>query len=125
MSPSEPLPQHLSAGDIVLAYFPFSKHESKPYKKRPVLVLSHIGINEDEAIALVMITGNEQRFNSQGAGDIRIERWQECKLWKRSVIRTRRVWTARYWDLAGKLGTLQPASLLDEVQAEVRNTLAL
>ncbi|MGH3633654.1 MAG: type II toxin-antitoxin system PemK/MazF family toxin [Mycobacterium sp.] len=125
MSPAEPLPQRLSPGDIVLVYFPYSRHEREPYKKRPVLVLSHIGLNEDEAIGLVMITGNEERFTSQGAGDIRIDRWQDCRLAKRSVIRTRRIWTARYWDLAGKVGTLQPTSLLDHVRDAVRNTLAL
>lgn len=125
MSPAEPLPQRLSAGDIVLVYFPFSRHERVPYKKRPVLVLSHIGLNEDEAIGLVMITGNEERFGSQGAGDIRIDRWQDCRLAKRSVIRTRRVWTARWSDLAGTVGKLEPASLLEIVRAEVRNTLAL
>ena len=88
---AEPLPQWLSPGDIVTAHFPFSRHEAEPYKKRPVLVLSHVGLNEDEAIGLVMITGNQQRFTSHGAGDIRIERWQECRLAKRSVIRTRRL----------------------------------
>jgi mRNA-degrading endonuclease toxin of MazEF toxin-antitoxin module len=125
VSHAEPLPQRLSPGDIVLVYFPYSRHEPEPYKKRPVLVLSHIGLNEDEAIGLVMITSNEQRYASLGAGDIRIDRWQECKLSKRSVIRTRRIWTARYWDLAGKLGRLEPASLLEEVRQEVRYTLAL
>lgn len=96
-----PLPQRLNPGDIVLAYFPYSRHEPEPYKQRPVLVLSHVGLNEDEAIGLVMITGNEQRFASLGAGDIRIDHWRECRLSKRSVIRTRRVWTARYWDPRG------------------------
>jgi hypothetical protein len=51
-------------GEIVLVYYPYSRHESQPDKKRPVLVLSHVGLNEDEAIGLVMITGNEKRFNS-------------------------------------------------------------
>jgi mRNA-degrading endonuclease toxin of MazEF toxin-antitoxin module len=124
---AQPLPrgQRLSPGDIVTVWFPYSRDEREPYKKRPVLVLSHIGLNEDEAVGLVMITGNERRFASQGAGDIRIDLWRECQLPKRSVIRTRRVWTARYLDLAGKVGTLQPASLLDDVRAEVRNTLGL
>jgi mRNA-degrading endonuclease toxin of MazEF toxin-antitoxin module len=109
----------------VLAWFPFSKHEPEPYKKRPVLVLSHIGLNEDEAIGLVMITGNERRFVSQGAGDIRVDQWQESKLAKHSVIRARRVWTARRQDLAGTVGTLTPLTLLERVQAEVKTALSL
>jgi mRNA-degrading endonuclease toxin of MazEF toxin-antitoxin module len=125
VSPAGPLPERLSPGDIVLAWFPFSRHESQPYKKRPVLVLSHIGLLEDEAIGFVMITGNKQRFASQGAGDIRIKQWKEAKLDRESVIRTRRLWTGRQSDLAGKLGALEPASLLDEVRRAVRNTLAL
>ncbi len=119
------LPLLLSPGDIVLAYFPFSRHEPQPYKKRPVLVLSHLGLNEDEAVGLVMITGNAQRFQSQGAGDIRIDEWQQCQLAKHSVIRTRRVWTARRADLAGAVGKLTPPELLEKVKEQVRNTLAL
>lgn len=125
LSSSEALTERLSPGDIIMVWFPYSKHEAQPYKKRPVLVLSHIGLNEDEAIGLAMVTGNEKRFASLGAGDIRLERWQDCRLAKRSVIRTRRLWTARWSDVAGRVGSLQPASLLDQVRVEVRNTLAL
>jgi mRNA-degrading endonuclease toxin of MazEF toxin-antitoxin module len=120
-----PLPPRLSPGDIVLAWFPFSRHEPEPYKRRPVLVLSHIGLDEDEAIGLVMITGNEERFRSRGAGDVRIDRWADCMLAKESVIRTRRVWTARWRDLAGSVGRLAPLDLLDEVREEVCGTLQL
>jgi mRNA-degrading endonuclease toxin of MazEF toxin-antitoxin module len=120
-----PLPSRLTPGDIVLAWFPFSKNETEPYKKRPVLVLSHVGLSEDEAIGLVMITGNEKRFASQGAGDVRIDQWRESKLAKDSVIRARRVWTATRQDLAGSLGKLTPPSLLERVQAEVKIALNL
>jgi mRNA-degrading endonuclease toxin of MazEF toxin-antitoxin module len=120
-----PLPSRLSAGDIVLAWFPFSRHESQPYKKRPVLVLSHVGLNEDEAIGLVMITGNEERYQSRGAGDIRVDQWQQCNLAKNSVIRTRRIWTCRWVDLAGNVGKLTPNGLLDQVRSEVRTALGL
>lgn len=88
-------------------------------------MLSHVGLLEDEAIGFVMITGNQRRFASRGAGDVRIERWRDCRLAKESVIRTRRVWTGRWSDLAGAVGKLEPGSLLDEVRTEVRNTLAL
>lgn len=120
-----PLPTRLTPGDIVLAWYPFSRHEKQPYKKRPVLVLSHVGLDEDEAIGFVMITGSATRFASLGAGDIRIDRWQECKLEKESTIRTRRVWTGRWTDLAGAVGKLEPAALLEQVRDEVRNTLQL
>lgn len=57
-------------GQIRLVWFPFSRNEPEPYKKRPVLVLSSIGRVPDQAIFVAMVTSSESRVQNPGPGDV-------------------------------------------------------
>lgn len=113
-----------SPGDIVLLNFPFSSKEIKPYKQRPVLVLSCLagGERADESILVAMVTGNQRRWNRPHAGDFRIDRWQEFGLVKESVIRTRRLWTAESQDVLRLVGRVDQ-TLLDKARQTVISSI--
>lgn len=104
----------MTPGDIVLVKFPFGadRPPGEQFKKRPVLVLSSLAgaAQADEAIVVAMITGNEARFIRPRLGDVPIQEWQACGLDKRSVIRTRRIWTAESRDLEQGIRPLYPVS---------------
>lgn len=95
-----------------LVWFPFSRSEPEPYKKRPVLVLSASGAGPDRAVLVAMITGNARRVVRPGPGDVVISDWQQAGLAKPSVVRTGRLWTAEERDFEGTvLGTVAAAVL--------------
>lgn len=115
----------MNPGDIALVWFPFTRDASEPFKKRPVLILSDVGLMDDQAITCVMITSNEQRFKSRGAGDVRVSDFRGCGLPKPSTIRTRRLWTAQSSDLASQVKGHVPPAMLEEVRELIRDTLRL
>ncbi|MBY6411708.1 type II toxin-antitoxin system PemK/MazF family toxin [Rhodococcus sp. BP-252] len=114
----------MNPGDLVLLWFPFNHSAAQPFKKRPALVLSRVGLGDDEAIVCVMVTGNPHRFRSAGAGDIKLTDWRSCGLAKESTIRSRRVWSAMPADFAGNIGRVK-ASTLEAVREEVRTLLGV
>lgn len=110
-------------GEIQFVWFPFSRTEAEPYKKRPVLILGVVGTAPDRAVLVAMVTGNQQRFLKPHAGDVALHDWQVLGLTKESVVRTRRIWTAEERDFAGApLGTVKD-SVLAAVKAELRGLL--
>ena len=112
-------------GEVRYVWFPFSRGESEPYKKRPVLVLGVVGSPPDQAVLVAMITGNAARFARPHAGDVPLLDWRRLQLAKESVVRTRRIWTAEERDFprAPALGEVSP-EVLDVVRAELRALLA-
>jgi hypothetical protein len=107
-------------GEIRLVWFPFSRSELQPYKKRPVLVLAATGTAPDRAILVAMITGNARRVQHPGPGDVAIVNWQSVGLKAASVVRTRRLWTAEERDFAGGPVGMVSATVLNDVRARVR-----
>lgn len=95
-------------------WFPFSRSEPQPYKKRPVLVLAAIGRPPDRAVLVAMITSKGQRVKRPSPGDVVVDDWQSAGLLMPSVVRTRRLWTAEERDFEGRLlGNLDAATLGD------------
>ncbi|OLT12267.1 hypothetical protein BJF78_24720 [Pseudonocardia sp. CNS-139] len=114
----------IAPGEVRLVWFPFSRNEAEPYKKRPVLVLAAHGTAPDEVVLVTMITSNPQRFARPHSGDIPLVDWQQFGLPKPSVARCRRVWTAEARDFTGApLGSVS-ADILEKVKAELRALLA-
>lgn len=92
-------------------WFPFSKAEKEPYKKRPVLVLNALGSGADEAVVCVMVTGNAARWNNPGRSDVPLANWQAYGLAKESIVRTRRIWTGQSRDFEKVLGNVDDQTL--------------
>ncbi len=113
----------MTPGDLALATFPFSAHASAPWKRRPVLILSNVGVAPDQAIFVAMVTGNSGRVLQPQPGDLQVKEWQAAGLVKPSVIRTRRLWTAEDRDLVRVLGQVPP-ELLEQARQAVRDMLA-
>lgn len=109
----------MSAGDVALVFFPFSQNESEPFKKRPVLVVADQGTPPDQALLVMMITGNPRRFSHPKASDIPITEWQAAGLDKESVLRTMRLWTAEGRDVDRVLGRVDLGTL-EAARAAVR-----
>ena len=104
-------------------WFPFSRNEPQPYKKRPVLVLAAVGRVPDRAVLVAMVTSNPTRVQNPGPGDVTVTDWKPAGLRHPSVVRTRRLWTAEERDFEGTvLGTVE-AAVLDEVRRHVRSLL--
>ena len=111
-------------GDVRFVWFPFSRNEAEPYKKRPVLVLGVAGTPPDRAVLVAMITANAQRFARPHPGDVALMDWRDLGLAKPSVVRARRIWTAEERDFTGPpVGRVDPATL-EAVKAELRALLA-
>lgn len=109
----------VAPGEIRFVWFPFSRGEAEPYKKRPVLVLGLVGTVPDRAVLVTMVTANPQRMIRPHAGDVPLPDWEAIGLAKPSVVRTRRIWTAEERDFTGALiGTVDQATL-DAVKAEL------
>ena len=111
----------MKPGAIIAVNFPFSAHQSDPYKVRPVLVLNAIGEGPDQAILCAMITSSEQRVRRPRAGDVVILDHESAGLPRPSVVRCRRIWTAERRDTTGR----QYGTLSDVLLAEVRRELAV
>lgn len=104
-------------------WFPFSRNEAEPYKRRPVLVLAASGQVPDRAVLVAMVTANERRVLNPGIGDIGIENYKQAGLRRPSVVRSRRLWTAEERDFEGTvLGQVDP-SVLDQVRQHVQGLL--
>lgn len=113
----------VATGDVALARFPFSEQEAVTYKLRPVLVLAVHGDGVDQAVWLMMITGNARRFARPSATDIPLTAWRVMGLAKESVLRTTRVWTAEARDVERVIGTA-PAEVTEMARVAVRKALA-
>ena len=111
-------------GDIRYVWFPFSRSEAEPYKKRPVLVLGVVGTPPDRAVLVAMITANAQRFTRPHQGDVALPDWERLGLLKPSVVRARRIWTAEERDFAGQLLGRVESETLEAVRVELRALLA-
>lgn len=94
----------VTAGDVALVEFPFSRRETPSFKRRPVLVLNAFGSPPDQVVWVVMITSNARRVNRPGPGDIPIGDWASIPLAAPSIIRSRRVWTAEQRDVVKVVG---------------------
>lgn len=104
----------MNAGDLALVSFPFSASvpvASEQYKRRPVLVLNHVGTGDDEAILCAMVTGTTRRWLHPGPSDVPLGDWHNFGLAKESVVRTRRIWTAQTRDLTRVIGAVDRATL--------------
>lgn len=101
----------MTRGDVALVWFPFSRAEEQPYKKRPVLVLNALGDGADEAVVCVMVTGNEARWRNPGRSDVPLADWRSYGLAKESIVRTRRIWTGQSRDFERVLGTVDDRTL--------------
>lgn len=112
----------MNSGDVRLIWFPFSRNQAEPYKKRPVLVINAVGTVPDRAILVAMITSNAQRFARPAVGDIPIVGWRSSGLLKPSVIRTRRLWTAEERDFSTQLGAVDEA-VVKQACTEIRALL--
>jgi mRNA-degrading endonuclease toxin of MazEF toxin-antitoxin module len=110
----------VNRGEIRLIWFPFSRREREPYKKRPVLVMSAIGGGPDRAVLAVMVTANPRRFYRPGPGDIKLADWAGAGLMKPSVIRTRRFWSAEDHDFTGTVLGSVDDTIVKQVAAEIR-----
>ena len=111
-------------GELRLVWFPFSRNEAEPYKRRPVLVLAATGHVPDRAVLVAMVTSNSRRVLSPGTGDIVVEDWKQAGLRRPSVVRSRRLWTAEERDFEGTvLGAVDPA-VLGQVKQHIQNLLA-
>ena len=113
----------VAQGDVALARFPFSEHETVAYKLRPVLVLAVHGDGIDQAVWLMMITGNARRFAHPSTTDIPLPEWQSMGLAKESVLRTTRVWTAEARDIERVIGSA-PADVTGLARESVRQALS-
>ena len=106
-------------------WFPFSRHEPQPYKKRPVLILAAVGHIPDQAVLVAMVTSNQNRVQNPGPGDVLVNDWKRAGLRQPSVVRTRRLRTAEARDFEGTLlGTVEP-TVLEEVRQHVRSLLGV
>lgn len=109
----------MTPGDIAMVWFPFSQAETRPYKKRPVLVLGSASVGtSDECVLVAMITSNGRRQAHPGAFDIVIDDWATCNLAVPSVVRANRLWTAEARDFAGTRGRV-PADILERVREAI------
>lgn len=113
----------VATGDVALARFPFSEHEVVTYKLRPVLVLALHGDGVDQAVWLMMITGNARRFLRPSVTDVPLPEWRAMGLAKESVLRTTRVWTAEARDIERVIGAA-PHEVTVEARESVRQALA-
>jgi hypothetical protein len=105
-------------------WFPFSRNEPEPYKRRPVLVLAAVGRGPDRAVLVAMVTSNPSRTSNPRPGDVVVRGWQQAGLRLPSVVRSRRLWTAEERDFTGSvLGTVD-STVLDQVRRNVRGLLA-
>lgn len=103
-------------GDIVTVWFPFSRVEAEPYKKRPVVVLAVEGSGIDAAILVMMVTSNARRVASPGRLNVPMPSNAATGLLLPSVARLTRVWTAESRDIASTLGAA-PNGLLTEIKS--------
>jgi mRNA-degrading endonuclease toxin of MazEF toxin-antitoxin module len=115
----------VTPGELRLVWFPFSRHEPQPYKKRPVLVLVAAGRGPDRAVLVAMVTSNPNRVQNPGPGDVLVTDWQRAGLRQPSVVRTRRLWTAEERDFEGTLLGNVESTVLDEVRQHVRSLLGV
>ncbi|WP_189237792.1 type II toxin-antitoxin system PemK/MazF family toxin [Planomonospora parontospora] len=99
-----------------LLWFPFSRNEPQPYKKRPCLILAMTGVVPDQAILVAMITGNPSRAQTPGPADVVIQNWQGAGLLKASTVRSRRLWTAEDRDIIRILGSVDQPVLEDTMK---------
>jgi hypothetical protein len=114
----------VNPGELRLLWFPFSRNEPQPYKKRPVLVLAAVGRVPDRAVFVAMVTSSPDRVRKPGPGDVVVTNWQQAGLRYPSVVRTRRLWTAEDRDFEGSvLGAVEPA-VLKEVKQHVAKLTA-
>ena len=111
-------------GELRLVWFPFSRNEAEPYKRRPVLVLAATGQVPDRAILVAMVTSNARRVLSPSTGDIIVEDWQQAGLRRPSVIRSRRLWTAEERDFDGTVLGAVDSAVLGHVRQHVQELLA-
>jgi PemK-like, MazF-like toxin of type II toxin-antitoxin system len=113
----------VTPGELRLVWFPFSRNETEPYKRRPVLVLAASGQVPDQAVLVAMVTANGRRVMNPGPGDIFVGNWKQAGLRRPSVIRSRRLWTAEERDFDGTmLGTVH-ADVLDQARRHVQELL--
>ena len=113
----------MGPGQIRLVWFPFSRREVQPYKKRPVLVVNATGQTPDRAILVAMITSKPRRFTHPAPGDVPVRGWANAGLTLPSTVRARRLWTAEERDFSGSfLGTVDDP-VLQAVRSEIRKLL--
>ncbi len=113
----------MTPGDLRLVWFPFSRNEAEPYKKRPVLVLAATGVTPDRVVLVAMVTSNERRVRRPSPGDVVVTDWQQAGLLLPSVVRSRRLWTAEERDFEGTVLGAVDRPVLDQVRLNVRNLL--
>jgi len=113
----------VTPGELRLVWFPFSRNETEPYKRRPVLVLAASGQVPDRAVLVAMVTSNGRRVLNPGTGDILVGNWKQAGLRRPSVIRSRRLWTAEERDFEGTVLGCVELSVLDEVRRHVQGML--
>lgn len=100
-------------GAVALLWFPYSRQELVPFKKRPVLVLgqSKTQSGADSAVLIAMITGSKQRVQNPGLADFVLDSWAAYGLLAPSVVRTTRLWTAESRDFEKPIGAIDNPTL--------------
>lgn len=109
----------MNPGDLVFVWFPFSYLEEEPYKRRPVMVVgcTRPGETGDHAVLAAQVTSSPRFVESPGQGDVLVTNWRRCGLSRRSVIRSRRLWTPEPRDFAGHpFGRVEGETLADVLQ---------
>jgi mRNA interferase MazF len=75
---------HFEFGDVVLVPFPFTSQT--PSKKRPAVVVSSRGYNEDRLDVVLMAITSQLRISAT-SGDLSVQSWNVAGLLKPSVIK--------------------------------------
>ncbi|MFI8528244.1 type II toxin-antitoxin system PemK/MazF family toxin [Promicromonospora sukumoe] len=101
----------VNPGDVVLLPFPLDSEAEEPYKKRPVLVVGAEGRGPDEALVVVMVTGNPHRYARPRPGDVPLSDWQSVGLARESTVRSRRFWSAESAHVVHRIGAVSDATL--------------
>ena len=101
--------------DIILVPFPFT--DLTTLKKRPALVISPDEYNMDPDILISFITSKLD--SEKRSGDYTIERWEESKLPKPSMIRMKFA-TINQTIVIKKIGRLSESDILEFQKGIVR-----